>query len=232
MIGIIDSGQKIVTNGLVLHLDAAQLRSYPGSGTTWSDLSGNNYNGTLTNGPTFNSANGGSIVLDGVNDYVNLGTFTNFGSSNRSVEVWFRILSLPISGYDRIIAFPADDTSTDTPAFTIGFGNTTSNFSIGFGGTPYNGYLSLPAFSLSTWLCVVGTIQGNVINGYLNGNFIAQATNTGTVATNPIGYIGRYNNFYGQYGNADISNVKIYNRALSAAEIQQNYNATKSRYGL
>jgi hypothetical protein len=60
---------KIVTNGLVLALDAADKNSYPGSGTTWRDMSGNNSNSTLTNSPTFNSANGGSIVFDGVDDY-------------------------------------------------------------------------------------------------------------------------------------------------------------------
>ena len=60
---------RIVTSGLVLALDAADRNSYPGSGTTWTDLSGNANNGTLTNGPTFNSANGGSIVFDGTNDF-------------------------------------------------------------------------------------------------------------------------------------------------------------------
>ena len=70
MNGIIDSNQKIVTSGLRLSLDAAQLRSYPTTGTTWSDLSGNGVNGTLTNGPTFNSAYGGALVPDGTNDYI------------------------------------------------------------------------------------------------------------------------------------------------------------------
>jgi len=65
-------GPKIVTSGLVLALDAADKLSYRGSGTTWRDLSGNNNTGTLTNGPTFNAGNLGSIVFDGTNDYVNI----------------------------------------------------------------------------------------------------------------------------------------------------------------
>jgi hypothetical protein len=76
----------IVTSGLVLCLDAANRKSYSGTGTTWSDLSGNNYNGTLTNGPTFNGANGGSIVFDSTDDFVNvgnIGTITSF-----TVLVW------------------------------------------------------------------------------------------------------------------------------------------------
>jgi len=66
----IHRGPKIITNGLILCLDAASTKSYPGSGTTWFDRSGNGNNGVLTNGPTFSSTNGGSIVFDGTNDYV------------------------------------------------------------------------------------------------------------------------------------------------------------------
>jgi hypothetical protein len=67
------SGPDLVQNGLVLALDAADKNSYRGTGTTWSDLSGNNNTGTLTNGPTFNGGNGGSIVFDGVDDYADFG---------------------------------------------------------------------------------------------------------------------------------------------------------------
>ena len=82
---------KIVTDGLVLCLDAASRKSYPGSGTTWFDRSGNGNNGTLTNGPTFSSDNGGSIVFDGTNDYVNCGTtLGNFGTSNFTINFFFK----------------------------------------------------------------------------------------------------------------------------------------------
>ncbi len=78
------TGPNIITNGLILELDAANRKSYPGSGTTWTDLSGNGNTGTLTNGPTFSSANGGSIVFDGVDDYVNCGNASslNFERTN------------------------------------------------------------------------------------------------------------------------------------------------------
>lgn len=84
---------KIVTNGLVLALDAANNKSYPGSGVTWYDLSGNGNNGTLTNGPTFNVGNLGSIVFDGTNDYVsfnNSGTSTSFdfGTGDMTFTFW------------------------------------------------------------------------------------------------------------------------------------------------
>ena len=70
------------------------------------------------------------------------------------------------------------------------------------------------------------------MSAYFNGAFIGSATNTGAVGANPIGYLGRYNNFYSQYGNVQIGNTQIYNKALTATEVLQNYNATKSRYGL
>jgi len=77
---------KIATDGLVLCLDAANNRSYPGSGTAWTDLSRGGNNGALTNGPTFNSANGGSIVFDGTNDYVQV--TSPFGDIDWSLRAW------------------------------------------------------------------------------------------------------------------------------------------------
>ena len=84
-----------VTSGLVLCLDAGNAKSYPGSGTVWTDLSGNGNTGTLINGPTYNSANGGSIVFDGVNDYANIGVGrgVNQFSGNFAVSVWVMRLS-------------------------------------------------------------------------------------------------------------------------------------------
>jgi hypothetical protein len=79
---------KIITDGLVLYLDAANTRSYPGSGTVWSDLSRGGNNGTLRNGPTFNSGNGGSIVFDGVNDYASFPNNTNLDNQKITMENW------------------------------------------------------------------------------------------------------------------------------------------------
>ena len=89
-------GPSIITQGLVLALDAADRNSYPGTGTAWTDLSGNGNNGTLTNGPTYNSANGGSIVFDGSNDYVNFSynSSLNIGGLNITLSSWVRPTSL------------------------------------------------------------------------------------------------------------------------------------------
>ena len=92
----------IVTDGLVLALDAANAKSYPGSGTTWSDLSGNRNTGTLTNGPTFNSGNGGGIVFDGVDDYVDCGNSSTLQINQGTISAWVKTSS-PGSSFRGII---------------------------------------------------------------------------------------------------------------------------------
>ena len=86
---------KTVTNGLVLSLDAANTKSYPKSGTTWTDLSGNSNNGTLTNGPTFSAVNGGCIVFDGVDDYVDVSDASTLNSNTQTINIWYNATTLP-----------------------------------------------------------------------------------------------------------------------------------------
>ena len=89
---------KIVTDGLVLYMDAANSKSYVSGSTTWNDISRSGNNGTLINGPTFNSSNGGSIVFDGTNDYVNLSDSDNwFYTGNFTIEFWYYFNSVPDS---------------------------------------------------------------------------------------------------------------------------------------
>ena len=223
---------KIVESGPILHLDAGNTISYPGTGTIWTDLSGNGNNGTLVNDPTFDSANGGSIVFDGNDDYVNCGVLNGLGTTNRTINIWFKILSSSPNSTKRIITLATDNTSTDTPAFTVGYGDPSNGIGGGFGGTPYRAYVqdNIP-YTLDTWINFCCSINGNTISKYLNGVFIGSATNTGAVGTNPIVYLGRYNDFYQQYGNIKISQTSIYNRVLSSTEVRQNYDDTKGRYG-
>ena len=100
-------GPKIVTNGLVLALDAASKNSYPGTGTVWTDLSGNNNNGTLVNGPTFNSSNGSSIEFNATSQYVNLGTIFNYTSQPFTFSYWanFNSLTTNVGGQGPIVLY-------------------------------------------------------------------------------------------------------------------------------
>jgi hypothetical protein len=220
---------RIVTDGLVLALDAGNTKSYPGSGTTWFDRSGNGNNGTLTNGPTFSSGNLGSISFDGVDDTVTITNPPNnpTGSSPRTVSVWF---------------YTEDSTWTDNVnnLFYYGSATTRQSFGIDFFTTYPNMEIWTFAddltFSITGpkvgWHNVTATYDGNLnLKAHYNGVFSAEKTlggvlNTGNTSIN-IGSSTTLSYFIGK-----VSNVSIYNRALSAAEVLQNYNATKGRFGL
>jgi len=231
----VQGGQgNIVTNGLVLNLDAANPRSYPQpyNGTDWQNLvpvSGS-ISGSLTNGVGYTGSNGGALTFDGVDDYIALGTFTGLGSTNRTISVWFKATSLPAAA-GRIITFPANDSSTDTPAYALGI-NAAGVLQCGIGGTPYDGYNLSISYTLNTWTNIVASITGNTMTTYKNSVFLSSVTNTGVVATNPIGYLGRYNGNYGQYVTGNIAITQVYNRALNASEVLQNFNATRARFGV
>jgi len=211
------NGPTTITNGLVLALDAADKNSYPGSGTSWFDLSGNNNTGTLTNGPTFNSGNGGSIVFDGANDYINLGNPSTLNILNFSVCLWAR--SSTFTNFQNIIF-----KGTNVAQYGIIFTSTGDWY------VQPNGPSTSDLVSLNTWNYFVGTYNGSQITAYRNGvqkiQYNNSQANYGTLVT--IG-ADTVNN---RYFNGNISLVQIYNRALSASEILQNYNATKTRFGL
>lgn len=222
--GILDSGQKIITDGLVLNLDAAQLRSYPTTGTTWSDLSGNNNNGTLVNGPTFNSGNGGSIVFDGVNDYL-------VCSSNNSVDVNSFTWSATVQGlYNGVgcLLYIGNPVGSGATPYKVFIGVVSSKLYIN-----YNGVLfSFGNLVNNTIYYLTITYNQNITNMYVNDVFVGSSTaRTGTLTS-------RTNLFLAstigssEFFNGRIFNTLLYNRALTAQEIQQNYNANKSRYGL
>jgi hypothetical protein len=225
---------KIITDGLVLYLDAANTRSYPGSGTVWSDLSRGGNNGTLTNGPTFNSGNGGSIVFDGVNDSSN-STVINL-SSNFSVSSWIYPTSLKnaaivSNGFAWVYYSGWSLDIQNTNSFGLYFNRN--------GGYRYS-LNNLLITNSWNYISAAYTRSTGDIKLYLNGietlykSSSLVAYSTQYLQTNILG-IG-YNDYAayspGNYFQGRISNAQIYNRALSAQEILQNYNATKSRFGL
>jgi hypothetical protein len=226
---------KIVTDGLVLYLDAANTRSYPGSGTTWSDLSRGGNNGTLTNGPTFNSGNGGSIVFDGSNDYVatNLGTLRSLTGTRSTLNIWFRTINS--SARQVLLADWDSSGAQETARLEVSGFNISSNR---VGGTINGVSNSTPVQSTTsiqnnTWYWVTILYNGTNTQLYLNGQLEQSLVTTerGSDSTGNV-VIGRAGNFNAFYWNGNIAQIQIYNRALSATEILQNYNATKTRFGL
>jgi len=221
-----NNGPKIVTNGLVLCLDAADKKSYPGSGTAWNDLSGNNNTGTLTNGPTFSSANGGSIVFDGVNDYINGPSISSLFTNDVTAEAWIKITAMS-GDWVRIIGTSKTDGTDRT--FGLWYDSSGSILWQRFGGVTL--YPTTPRLTTGSWFHVAATTTGSSHVIYLNTVNIGTATaggpftNSGQPIT--IGYAG-----FHAYTNSNISNVRLYTRGLTAAEILQNYNATRGRFGI
>ena len=218
------NGPKIVTNGLVLLLDAADKNSYPGSGTTWTDISGNGNNGTLTNGPTFNSANGGSIVFDGIDDYSTIPSSPSWAiGTNGTLEmVIYRAASITTN--HRLWCVTNNSSNLDAYLDNATGGVYMHGGVIGTNAQP----------PLNQYLHVLVTYNSGTIAMYYNG--ISQTLSGTSTGYNITGtgtlFIAQFYAGGSYYFNGRIPSFKIYNRALSATEILQNYNATKSRFGL
>ena len=228
---------SLVMNGLVLCLDAANPKSYPGSGTTWTDLSGGGNNGTLTNGPTYSSSNGGSIVFDGVDDTSNFGNILQLGTESRTYCCWYKLNSTTQTDYASLISKTVNLSTGYRQA--LGF-QSNGNFRVllrGQSNTLYDLDTTNPKVDLN-WHYLVWVIDRSSIqslyqdNVFLNSLSISDISGQNFQLNRPL-RIGSYNSNTDTpilFFNGNISQVSIYNRALSAAEIQQNYNATKSRY--
>jgi len=215
---------KIVTNGLVLCLDAASRKSYPGTGNIWRDLSGNGNDGTLTNGPTFSSANGGSIVFDGVNDVVN----TLYGPqfNDFTIIAWFKSTGGTLD-YNRIV--------DKDYANGMWLGRNINNANSWGGGVldslyPYGRYITLAD---NQWHMIASRRQGTTHTIYGDGtsNSVSGTVNSNALSTATFSF-GNWFNQNSQQLTGNIAQVSIYNRALTPQEIQQNFNALRGRYGI
>ena len=218
---------SIVTDGLVLCLDAANTKSYPGSGTTWTDISGEGHDGTLTNGPTFSSNYGGNIVLDGSNDFVTGVHNSELNLRNDvTIECWFRRTG-GRSTWVRI--FGKGDGSNRTYGLWY---HVNQNYFLyqRYGPSSFNVLPTIPVV-LNKWYHMVGTSSGSTHTLYLNGVNVGTASNSSTFHSSTDPYkVGSHDGLYHHIG--DVSNCRIYNRGLSEAEVKQNYNAHKGRFGL
>ena len=218
---------NIARENLVLDLDAGNTDSYAGSGTTWYDTSGNSYNGTFTNSPTYNSVNGGVIVF--TNNYIALPTSgLAFGTGQFTIEAWVYATSTVTNN----IIYASQ--SSNVSGFIALYYNTSAGFSLGdFNGSTRVTTSQGSLISTNTWYHVVGIRNASnqyvvyvntVVSTTNNTSSLSIVTADPRIATNPATsderWIGR------------IGSVRIYSRALSAAQVLQNYNATKGRFGL
>jgi len=214
--GLIHS-PSIVRDGLVLCLDAANQRSYPGSGTTWYDLSGNGNNGTLVNGPTYSSVNGGVIALDGVNDYIDVPS-PNLSTQNHTVI-----------GASRYVSIGGRVFSGRSNNWLMGhWSSTTRNYyAEGWVSSVQNGE------SDTNWrvYAATGNYSGDSWAQYVNGQLDSGPNSNGSQGPNGFS-IGRFGPGNSEYSNSQVSFLLCYNRVLTAQEIQQNFDAFRGRFGI
>jgi hypothetical protein len=217
---------SIVTTNLSMFLDAGNASSYPGSGTDWTDLSGNSRNGTLTNGPTYTSADGGSIVFDGINDFVQCtGSITATAATFVS---WIRRNGSQ-DAYDGILY------SRSAAATGISFFGTTNKISYTWNDAvntwSWDSGLTIPDL---TWCMVAVSVTSTAATAYLcQSSGITSATNTVNHTSTTLDdiKIGQDDLTASRFFNGRIATAMIYDRALSAGEITQNFNALRGRYG-
>jgi len=231
----------IVTSGLVTYLDAANRQSYVSGSTTWNDLSGNNNNGSLINGPAFSNVDGGVITFDGVNDYIITSSSLLNITTSITLETWLKSTALANTLHGEGVnskGVSSDNNSgvyetllvrsgsVNTPFFRIRIGSSTPVYNPN---TPI--VLNQIYHFVSTY---DGSTMRIFINGIESGTGLSQ---TGTIQANTqqlttgvrfLQRLGGNDSFFS--GNIFVN--RIYNRALSSTEIQQNYNATKTRFNL
>ena len=210
------AGPEVAEDGLVLCLDAGNPKSYPGTGTTWNDLSGNGNTGTLVNGVGYNSGNLGSLVFDGVDDYINAGT-PSISVGKITVNAWMRITSGSL--FQHIV-----DSAFNSWHLAI----LNDNKPYFYNGSTYHQFT--PALTVGQWYMLTG-VQGTTLDIYINGVLGQSIATNANVTTNNVN-LGRFQTHGSRLFVGNIAQVSIYNRALSATEIQQNFNATRSRYGI
>lgn len=250
----VQGGQgNIVTNGLILNLDAANPRSYapPFNGTTWQNLVAvsSSISGTLTNGPVFSTSGSGCIVFDGVDDFTSFPNNTFGYSPGTTGELSLEIWVYPTGPFTSYVAEPP--TTNLGGFFGQGYFGGDIGWGLGMFAANGNNYWAFQVrnsgticqvgvdpnsiFTTGSWYHVVGSFTRNDFSRvYVNGQLKTSVSSTnlnGITLTpnNPNAAIGKINNFY---SGCRFGVGRLYNRPLSAAEVLQNFNATRARFGI
>jgi hypothetical protein len=224
------SDGQIVTSSLRLSLEAFNPSSYSGSGPTWFDLSGNGFNATLVNSPSFSADGMGSIVLDGANDYISLAT-SGFGAASLSLEWWIKKTAGDVDGYIHV----TDSSDNPETRFTM---NTTNFGAAIYDAGAYRWTGNVATITTDTWYHAVATITNGSQKFYVNG--VETATNSGyydgssggNIGEHTIGTYNRPGAGYGGYFAGKIAAYRYYTKVLTPQEVIQNFNARKWRFGL
>jgi hypothetical protein len=217
--------KNIVTLGLVAHFDASTNESYPGSGNVWGDLSNSNNNATLQGSPSFNSSNGGSIVLNGSSQYIDVGSFMSY--SKFTISLWVYPGSTQMQYADIF-----DNNHTGTQNFVCQQNSTNTNqYEFAMLGASNYSATGLFTLTANTWALLTFTFDGSVARGYKNEALLGTGNSMTPNYVSPYFRLGNWA-LGNRYWNGRYGNCLIYNRQLSLTEIEHNYNTQKARFGL
>lgn len=223
---------SVVSNGLLLYLDSANLNSYIGSGTSWNNISGYNYGAVLSNGPTFSYTNVGTLTFDGVDDSFTTSAFKTVTSGSNvnndtTNEIWYKWNGI---NQVKVITAVGNLSLAGYLGFIInnGAGSAGNLVTVIYGGQYFSaidtGTTSVTLVS-GVWTQLVITKTSSICKFYKNGVFLGSTTKSQSNYTTTSPYVS--STFAGGLGVC-----KLYNRALSDVEILQNYNALRARFGL
>lgn len=267
------NGPRIVTDNLIIALDAGDRNSYPGSGTTWNDLSGNNCSGSLINGPTYINNSGGGISFDGVDDYSHTMPVPNLSTASMEGNITYEYWVQPTQAIYGSFSQSTIGSAFFTPGTVNGLSSNV-NYKYcesGIVGCPTAGYASF-LFALGTNGFVAAAHQTSFappilvdykpITGinhlvvikrstncsyYLNGQFQKTSSTSSKILGDGLGYFvsssgaisygdnyftSNRSIYFGLYFKGQIYSYRVYTKELTVSEILQNYNATKTRFGL
>ena len=230
---------SIDRDSLILYVDAANPKSYPGSGTTWKDLSGRGHDMTLVNGPTFNSGFGGYLKFDGSNDSATVEIGNLAGTTkDATMSIWMDG-DYATSNHKGIIGFR--ETANNNGFFILRLAGTNDQLEIRLANSAgqfdvKNASNNKPFVNSRIWcnLCFTYSNSNTLITGYYNGEKLGStSTNATAFQSNMKTFaIARSVHSTGHYANMKASSAMLYEKCLSTSEVQQNYNALKGRFGL
>jgi hypothetical protein len=220
--------KNIITRGLLFHMDASTPESYPGSGTVWSDMGPSGYTGTLTNGPTYSTAGGGTIVFDGTNDYVVVPDAAPLRLvGNSTMCLWVK--PTVVKNYGNLI-WKANYPSNGYGLISLSNGDVQLQISPSPGPNPAFGAGTIVN---NVWCYLSVTINtSNSVVFYKNGTATVTTTTSYPVLTGTTTLRIGADTDNSRYFNGSMAVVQMYDRVLSAAEVAQNYNIQRNRFGI